>query len=112
MKTLFLAAGVAALAIAAPASAQKAGHGGGGGNDKGGGPPAAAPGGGGGHGHGGTSGCGRGQDVAARQRLEPIREHHAPPACVSWLRGRNGIAVARWCRGCAITVARGGMRGA
>ena len=56
MKTLFLVAGVAALAIAAPASAQKGGHGGGGGNDKGGGPPAAAPGGGGGHGHGGGGG--------------------------------------------------------
>ena len=59
MKTLFLAAGVAALAIAAPASAQKGGHGGG--NDKGGGPPAAAQGGGGGgHGHGGGGGGGHG----------------------------------------------------
>ena len=49
---VFLAAGVAALAIAAPASAQKGGHGGG--NDKGGGQPAAqGGGGGGGHGNGG-----------------------------------------------------------
>ena len=47
---VFLAAGVAALAITAPASAQKGGHGGG----KGGGQPAAAQGGGGGgHGNGG-----------------------------------------------------------
>ena len=56
---VFLAAGVAALAIAAPASAQKGGHGGGGGNPhNGGGAPAAAqPGGGGGdHGHGGGGG--------------------------------------------------------
>jgi len=61
---VFLAAGVAALAIAAPASAGPGGHGGGGGNGKGnggGGPPAAAQqGGGGGGNHGGGHGGGGG----------------------------------------------------
>ena len=60
MTRLILAAGVAALAIAAPASAGPGGgHGGGGGNphnNGGGGPPAAQQGGGGGHGHGGGGG--------------------------------------------------------
>jgi len=51
---VFLAAGVAAMAIAAPASAQKGGHGGG--HGKGGGQPAAAQGGGGGGGQGGGGG--------------------------------------------------------
>ena len=55
---VLLAAGVAALAIAAPAYADKGGHGGGGGHGNGGGGGAAfAPqGGGGGHGHGGGGG--------------------------------------------------------
>jgi len=57
---VFLAAGAAVLAIAAPAYADKGGHGGGGGHGNGGGgPPAAA--GGGGHGNGGDGGHGGGQ---------------------------------------------------
>ena len=58
MTRLFLAAGVAALAIATPAAA-KPGGGGGGGNphgDNGGGNPHGGGGGGGGHGHGGGGG--------------------------------------------------------
>ena len=61
LSRVFLAAGAAALAIAAPAFADKGGggHGGGGGGHGGGGgggPPAFAGGGGGGHGHGGGGG--------------------------------------------------------
>jgi len=59
LSRVFLAAGVAALAIAAPATAQKGGHGGGGGHGNGGdgGQPAAqGGGGGGGHGNGGGGG--------------------------------------------------------
>ena len=60
---VFLAAGAAVLAIAAPAYADKGGHGGGGGHGNGGGgPPAAA--GGGGHGNGGDGGHGGGQPQA------------------------------------------------
>ena len=60
LSRVFLAAGVAALAIATPLAAKPGGgHGGGNGNG-GGGPRAAAPGGGGGgHGHGGGGGGGR-----------------------------------------------------
>ena len=55
MTRLFLAAGVAAFALATPLAAKPPGGGGGGGNPHGGGggPQAAAQGGGGGHGHGG-----------------------------------------------------------
>jgi len=54
MTRLFLAAGVAALAIATPLAAKPGGNGGGKGN--GGGAPAAVQGGGGGHGYGGGGG--------------------------------------------------------
>ena len=59
MTRLFLAAGVAALALASPLSAKPGGNGGGHGNGGGGGggAPAFAGGGGGGHGHGGGGGA-------------------------------------------------------
>jgi len=60
---VFLAAGAAVLAIAAPAYADKGGHGGGGGHGNGGGGPPAAVG-GGGHGNGGDGGHGGGQPQA------------------------------------------------
>ena len=59
---VFLAAGVAALAIAAPAYADKGGHGHD--NEGGGGAPPAAQGGGGGHGGGGDRGRGGGDGGA------------------------------------------------
>jgi hypothetical protein len=67
---VFLAAGVAALAIAAPASAQKGGHGGG--NGKGGAQPATAQdGGGGGHGRGGGAAAPQIQRVERQQVRAP-----------------------------------------
>ena len=85
MTRVFLAAGVAALAIAAPAGAGPHGggggpHGGGGGQHGGGGQPAFVMRGGGGGPHGGGGGGGRhgGGFAAPRMQMQAQRQQRAP----------------------------------
>ncbi len=70
MSRIFLFAGVAALAVAMPAAAEKGGKGGGHGNESGGKPQAAQN-------HGGGQGHGRGQGQGGGERAKPAKPDHS-----------------------------------